>query len=144
MQQPLTPLREDQFLTFEMAIDQYKLSRADLEQAIQNQHVRTAYLGDTLILSQSDVAALAGQVRIDRSQFSRYESEGISPAEASRKYGFSLSTLRRWVEHGHVRKMPGKPTGRARYLICRADLEYARRLADVKGLQQGKALFGSS
>ena len=141
MQQPLTPLREDQFLTAEMAMDRYKLSYEDLKLAIRNQQVRTAYLGDIVILSQSDVAALAGQVRIDRSQFSRYEGEGISPAEASRKYGFSLSTLKRWVEHGHVRKMPGKPTGRARYLICRADLEYARRLADVKGLQQGKALF---
>lgn len=141
MQQP-TPLREDQFLTFEMAMDRYNLSREDLEVAIRNQQVRTAYLGDTLILSQKDIASLAGQVRIDRSQFSRYDGEGISPAEASRRYGFNLSTISRWVEQGYVRKLPGKPAGRARYLICRADLEYARRLADVKGLQQGKSLFG--
>jgi len=136
----LTPIREDSFLTIEMAVEQFKLSRVVLKKAIREQRIRTARLGDALILSQTDVADLAGQIKVDRSDFARYESEGVTLAEATRKYGFSHSTLCQWIGQGHIRKVPNSK-GRSRYLLCRADLEYARRLADIKGLTPGKSLF---
>jgi hypothetical protein len=138
----LTPIREDSFLTIEMAMEQFDLPCGVVELAIQEQRIRTARLGDTLILSQADVADLAGQIKVDRSEFSQYEAEGISLTDACRRYGFNPSTISRWIEQGYIRKLPNKPKGPIRYLLCRADLEYARRLADVKGLKPGKSLFG--
>lgn len=93
--------------------------------------------GDLLVVADADMRNLAAE-RIDKSQFAHLEGIPISIGIASRKYNFAPISLSQWVKKGHIKKL-GKDGQKV--LLDEADVAYARKKADVKGLTPGQSLF---
>lgn len=138
---PPTPIRETEFLRLETALERYGLSRDELEQAIQDQLIRVAYVDhDERVLSQKDVAELAAS-QIGRERFSHLEDQPISPSAAAKKYDLPISTIYFWIDQGHIRVLDNNPPGRIRKLLSEADVAWASLRVKVRGPRHGRALF---
>lgn len=131
------------YISLDRAIEKHHISRDRLEQAIENDEIETARLADddsTLLVTESLRAWLADR-RVDRDQFAHLEDQPISIHEARKKYGFSWTTINRWIEAGHVKLIGLAPGYKRRRLINEADIAYARALADAKKPLHGQSIF---
>ena len=129
------------YIALDRAIEKHNLNRDELMQAIEEDEIEVAELDDgTLILFTESLRTwMAGRVR--RSQFAHLDGEPISITEAERKYGFSWSTIDRWVKRGYIREVGLADGYKKRRLINEADVAYARALADLKQPTSGQSVF---
>ena len=125
------------------AATQYDIEPEKLRELVEEKAIRAQYLqnehGKQLIVLDRDVRAWVADRDVTCEQFKHLDGTPIMLSEAAKKYGFSTSSLWRWIGQEHIRVI--KRVGK-RVFLDEADIAYARALADMKKLRSGQALFG--
>jgi AraC-like DNA-binding protein len=130
------------YIPLDRAIEKHYIPRNRLEQAIETGEIESARLDDgtTLLVAESLRAWLAGR-RVDRAQFAHLEGQEISITEAAKKYGFSPSSIKRWMRKGYIRDLGLAPGYKRRRLVNEADVAYTRALIDLKKPAPGQPVY---
>lgn len=114
----------------------YSLEEALLELLAKEGKVRSGVLDGEMQVALEDVEALRGQ--LDKRNFQHLEGSPISMSEAARRYAFPVGSIFNWVRKGYIRVLG---TGTKEVFVNESDVAYARVLANIRGLEKGKALF---
>lgn len=116
------------YLTFEDALETYKISREALEKLIADGKVRTAELErGGLLIHRDDLAAIAANWLVDRAKFAHLEGQRINVSNASIKYKIKIGTISNWADTGQIKTLGYN--GRIRWLN-EADVAYLAKVIE--------------
>lgn len=124
-----------QWIPLTDAAVQYSLDEGLLKQLVKDGLVRFREREVELLVVAEDVELLSQ--RLGRKRFQHLRGKPIPASHAAKKYGISYWTLLKWSQKGHIKVLRDERP----LLLDEADVAYAKALAEVRGLREGRRLF---
>ena len=123
-----------QFIPLGEAVQRYGIPEETLKRAVESGTIRAVQLGEEVAVREGDVEKIV----IRKKDFEHLRGTPINLLSASRKYGISHRTLRRWVQAGYIALLGRE--GR-KVLVDEADVAYRVEIYRRLGGGRGRRIF---